>query len=205
MNDRQQLALVRDAQRHLKRTRKGWLEPPVGKGTEWESAMEALNRLAKDLASAPPWAKVGPVTKPGASILDMDLTHATSGIPLFPAVDLAWGAGVPIYAPEAVVVDTKDTSANPGEALYLTGDSKLRYWIGHLDRDHPLGKRFSKGALLGRTVNQAEPREDHGHIGVNAEAFLGKGVQLKYGRTGNGPDYTRGSPTIREQLRRAWL
>lgn len=206
MNDRQRLALLRDAERHLKRTQKGWLEPPKGGGSEWKEAMESLGKLERDFAAKPKWANIGPVTKPGASLLDMVLTHKTSGIPLFPAVDLAWGAGVSMYAPEAVEVDTKDTSANPGEALYLLGlVSGLRYWYGHLDRDHPLGTKFKKGALLGKTIDQPHPKVDHGHVGVNAEVYLGKGKQLRYGRTGNGPDYTTGSPRIRVQLLAAEL
>ena len=76
----------------------------------------------------------------------------------------------------------------------------MRFWFGHLDRDHPVGKKFGKGALIAKTVNQPAGMTDHGHIGVNAEKFLGKGKQLKYGRTGNGPDYTTGSPRIRVQL-----
>jgi hypothetical protein len=146
----------------------------------------------------PTWANIGPIVKGDRSLLDHSLTHNSDGIPLFPAVDLAWGVGIAMIAPEACVVDTKDTSANPGEALYLTGASRLRYWLAHLDRDHPLGARFAKGALLGRTINQAGA--DHGHVGVNGEAYLGKGRQFLYGRNGNGPDYTVGAPTLRHQL-----
>jgi hypothetical protein len=205
VNDKQRLALVKEAKRHLKRTKKGWLEKPVGGGSEWKDAMAALDRLERDLSAKPAWENIGPITKPGASLLDMSLTHQTVGIPLFPAVDLAWGAGVPMYAPEIVVVDTKDTSASPGEALYLRGASGMRYWFGHLDRDHPLGKSFAKGALIAKTVNQPPGFVDHGHVGVNAEKFLGAGKQLKYGRTGNGPDYSTGSPRIRTQLEESEL
>lgn len=151
----------------------------------------------------PQWENIGPVQPGGTSLLDMSLTHATSGIPLFPAIDTAWGGGggVVVIAPEDCVVDTKDTSSAPGEAFFLTGVSKLRYWFGHLDRDWPLGRRFAKGDVIGRTL--AIPgKSDHAHCGVNAEALLGKGRQLEYGRDGNGPDYTLGAPTIREQLRR---
>jgi hypothetical protein len=119
---------------------------------------------------------------------------------VFPAVDTAWGAGVAMIAPEACKVDTKDTSAAPGEALYLTGWSLMRYWIAHIDRDLPLGHRFAKGEVIGKTVDTDAGGGPHGHVGVNAEAFLGKGKQLKYGRLGNGPDYTTGAPTIRKQL-----
>jgi hypothetical protein len=204
VTEAQRLALVREAKRHLKLTRKGWLEEPVGQGSEWKASMEALNALERDLRPDP-LPDISSVTKDGASLLDMSLTHKTSGIPLFPAIDVAWGAGVSMYAPENCVVDTKDTSANPGEALYLLGESKMRYWYGHLDRDFSLGKKFAAGAFIAKTVDQVSPLRDHGHVGVNGEAFLGKGKQFKYGRDGNGPDYTLGAPTIRVQLRKVLL
>lgn len=142
---------------------------------------------------------IGPVQPGGVSLLDMSLTHATQGIPLFPAFDTAWGGGggVIVIAPENCVVDTKDTSSSPGEAVFLTGI--LRHWTGHLDRDWPLGHRFQKGDTIGRTL-PIPGKSDHAHWGVNAEALLGKGKQLKYGSDGNGPDYTWGASTIRQQL-----
>lgn len=201
MTNEDRYKLLEEAMTELRLTQNGFDEF----GGHWQDAWPKLQKLAVDLKPKPPttWERIGPVTKPGASLLDMSLTHATEGIPLFPAVDLAWGAGVPIYAPEGLTVDTKDTSASPGEAIYATGVSGLRYWFGHLDRDHPLGKKFTKGALIARTVNQPPGKTDHGHVGVNAEKFLGRGNQLKYGRTGRGPDYTTGSPRIRTQLRAA--
>lgn len=151
-----------------------------------------------------PLPDLGPVQPGGVSLLDMSLTHDTSRIPLFPAVDTAWGGGggVTVIAPEDCVVDTKDTSAGPGEAVYLTGASKLRHWVGHLDRDWPLGHRFRKGDVIGTTL-PIPGKSDHAHWGVNAEALLGKGKELKWGRTGKGPRYTLGAPTIREQLTKA--
>lgn len=147
---------------------------------------------------------LGPVQPGGVSLLDMSLTHDTSGIPLFPAVDTAWGGGggVVVIAPEGCVVDTKDTSSSPGEAVFLTGVSELRHWIGHLDRDWPLEHEFRKGDLIGKTL-PIPGQSDHAHWGVNAEAFLGPGKELKWGATGKGPRYTLGAPTIREQLEKA--
>lgn len=198
MTDRQRLVILSAAMQDLKLTTDGY----DSYGGHWQNAWPKLERLLQDLRPRPKptWENVGQVTKPGASLLDMSLTHATAGIPLFPAVDLAWGAGVPMYAPEALTVDTRDTSASPGEAFYATGVSGLRYWFGHLDRDHPIGKKFVKGGLIARTIDQPRGFVDHGHVGVNAEKFLGKGKQLRYGRTGWGPDYTTGSPRIRVQL-----
>lgn len=201
MLDADRLKLLSAAMADLKLTTDGFDDF----GGHWQDAWPKLQKLATDLKPKPKagWENVGPVTKPGASLLDMSLTHKTEGIPLFPAVDLAWGAGVPMYAPEGLTVDTHDTSASPGEAIFATGVSGLRYWFGHLDRDHPIGKKFTKGALIAKTVNQPPGMADHGHVGVNAEKYLGNGKQLKYGRTGTGPDYTTGSPRIRTQLRAA--
>lgn len=207
MTNKTRLNTLRRAITHLKNTRQGYdaFERSGGLGSEWNLAMDDLKALERDLVKSlvvpkPRWADIGPVTKGGASLLDMSLTHDTSGIALFPAVDLAWGAGVSMYAPEPVTVDTKDTSANPGEALYLTGRSGMRYWFAHIDRDYKLGTKFAAGAFLGKTVDTSKGGGPHGHVGVNGEAFLGKGKQFKYGRDGDGPDYTLGAPTIRNQL-----
>lgn len=201
MTDKMMLAAVRRARRHL--------HAAVGytpKGGHYAAVDEELDALEAELRRrlkppAPLWAKIGPVQPGGKSLLDLSLTHQTSGIPLFPAVDTLWGdhGGVQLIAPEDCIVDTKDTHAAPGEALYLKGASGLRYWIGHLTKDYPLGHVFHKGDAIALTIDQS-PGADHAHIGVNAEKLLGKGKQFKYGANGNGPDYTTGSPTIREQL-----
>lgn len=177
----------------------------------WETVWEYLDayrrqkyRLFIPPKPKPPMPKLGPIQPGGQSLLDMSLTHDTSDIDLFPAVDTAWGGGggVTVIAPEDCVVDTKDTSSTPGEAVYLTGVSKMRHWIGHLDRDWPLGHRFKKGDVIGKTL-PIPGRSDHAHWGVNAEALLGKGKELKWGSTGKGPRYSLGAPTIREQLKAA--
>jgi hypothetical protein len=130
---------------------------------------------------------IGPVYLGGISLLDYDLTHATSGIPLFPAFDTAFSSGVSIIAPEDVVVDTRHTSSNPGHAVYLTGKSGLRYWVGHLDRDWPLGTIRRRGELLGstprsssaparslsttRTTRTARPRSESSFSGSSARPY----------------------------------
>lgn len=195
MTNKERVAAIRRARRHLQDA-----DGYRPNGTHYREIDKILNALEAEFVLRPKWADIGPVTKGGASLLDMSLTHDTSGIALFPAVDLAWGAGVPMYAPEPVTVDTRDTSSNPGEALYLTGRSGMRYWFAHIDRDYPLGTKFAKGAFLGKTVDTSKGGGPHGHVGVNGEAFLGKGKQFKYGRDGDGPDYTLGAPTVRNQL-----
>jgi len=201
MTDAARLKLLRAARAELRKTT-GY-DP---KGGHWRAAERELDKLEADLkpdTTGALWKLVGPIQPgPFVSLLDMSLTHPTSGIPLFPAVDTAWGAGggVIVIAPEACVVDTKDTSSSPGEAIFMTGRSKLRHWIGHLDRDWPLGHRFKKGDVIGRTL-PIPGKSDHGHWGVNAEALIGRGRELRWG-DGTGRPYTHGAPTIRTQLTR---
>lgn len=207
MTDKQVLNALLRCETHLKYTRQGYVQFSKSgfKGSEWKAALAALNLAQAELQQrlVPRWAKLGPVTRGGISLLDFDLTHLTTGLDLFPAVDLAWGAGIDIIAPEGCVVFLKDSSASPGEAVYLKGDSRLVHWVGHITRDWPLGHRFEKGDKIADVLDQSGT--DHCHWAVNAEAYLGKGNRLKYGRTGNGPNYTHGSPTIRRQLEAAAL
>ena len=195
MTNKQRIVAIRRARRHLHDA-----DGYKPNGVHYREIDKILNALEADFVVKPSWADIGAVTKGGASLLDMSLTHQTHGIPLFPAVDTAWGAGVSMYAPESATVDTRDTSANPGEALYLTGRSGIRYWFAHIDRDYDLGTKFAKGAFLGKTVDTSAGGGPHGHVGVNGEKFLGKGKQFLYGRDGDGPDYSLGAPTVRNQL-----
>lgn len=161
-------------------------------------------RLFKVPKPPPPkWADIGPVVKNGPSVLKHDPTHKTDEIPLFIAFDTAFAAGLEIIAPEDMVVDTKLTSANPGEAFYATGVSGIRWWIAHHDKQWPLGTRLLKGAPVGRVIPTTIGGGAHCHVAMNVEALLGKGKQLKYGKTGNGPDYSHGSPTVGVQLESA--
>lgn len=197
MTNKQKLNAVRRARRNLKLA--DGFNPS---GSHYRAVLDVLDVLEQEYKPKPAsWQNIGPVQPGGKSLLDMSLTHDTSGIPLFPAVDTAWGGGggVLVCVPEDCVVDTKDTSAGPGEAVYMTGKSGMRYWIGHLNRDWALGTTFAKGVVIGKTL-PIPGSSDHAHVGVNAEAFLGKGKELKWGRTGKGPRYTLGAPTIREQL-----
>lgn len=141
---------------------------------------------------------LGPVYAGGRSVLDHDLTHATSGIPLYPAFDDAFTEDLEIIAPENVRVHKQLTSSRPGHAFYAIGDSGIQYWFGHLDRSHPLGVEFEKGAVVGRVAPNTVGGGPHVHVGVNVELLLGKGEELEH-RTG----YQHGAPTVGEQLRAA--
>jgi hypothetical protein len=144
-----------------------------------------------------PLPKLGPVWRGGKSVLDHDLTHATSGIPLYPAFDDAFRAGTEIIAPEAIVV-TRRSSSRPGAAFYAIGDSGIRYWLGHLVEAPAEGRRFKRGEVLGVVLEHVIGGGPHVHVGINVEHLLGDGVELVH-RT----DYRHGAPTVGEQLWRA--
>ena len=134
---------------------------------------------------------LGPVYNGGASVLAYDLTHATSGIPLYPAFDTAFARYTGIIAPEAMTV-TDPSSADYGEAFFCAG-TRIDWWFGHLDRNHPAGRKFAKGDLIGRVGYHPSP---HCHVGINVERMWGAGKQLVHHT-----NYTHGAPLIGDQLR----
>ena len=198
MTDKQRAALLAKARGHLARTQQGHVQyAKSGVGSEWKAADAALEKLAKDLAG-PTVPELGPVWVGGKSVLLQDLTHATSGIPLYPAFDDAFNQGRVVIAPEPLTVDKQLSSANPGEAFYATGKSKIRYWFGHLDRNHPLGTKFAKGDAIGRVAANTVGGGPHVHVGVNVELLLGAGKELAHHT-----NYTHGAPTVGAQLAKA--
>jgi hypothetical protein len=133
----------------------------------------------------------------GSSVLYHQLTHNTDGIPNYPAYDDGWVYGRTVLAVEDLVV-TQASSANPGDAFYAQGRSKLKYWYGHLIVAPSVGTSFKKGTSVGRIDFQRAP---HIHLGIDARPLVGH--SLLYGRNGNGPDYSYGSPTVGAQLKEA--
>lgn len=142
---------------------------------------------------------LGPLVIGDPSLLDISLTHRTSGIDHYPAVDAGWRAGRTVLAVEDMHVVFPPTSSRPGAAFYAEGKSGLSYWYGHLVFSPILGRVFHKGEPVGTIFNQGV--DSHVHLGVNARGLIG--FDLLYGKTGHGPDYTWGSPTIRTQLKEA--
>ena len=169
-----------------------------GIGSTWIAAMADINDIIKATkpASLP---ALGKVDEEGISILDMDFTHLTTGLG-WPAFDTNFGAGDTFLAPEDMVVDTKDSSAHPGEAIYCTGASGIRYWFAHLQDDHPLGKKFLKGQVVGKTIATNIGGGPHLHLAINIIPLTGR--HARYGRDGNGPNYTHGPYTLRTELLR---
>lgn len=191
MTRRQQLNALRRARRHLQRTTRGYDEfKRTGKGSEWKAAMEALAKLEESL-DPPRVPQLGPIVRGGKSILLHDCTHITSGVG-YPAFDDGWSIGREVIAPEDLVV-TKQSSAQGGDAFYATGASKIRYWIGHIDRAPATGTRFRKGQVMCR-ISSDHPRP-HVHLGIDVVPLTGKALESK-------TNYTHGAPLIGGQLRR---
>ena len=189
MTDAQRFALLRKARKHLQRTKQGY----APEGSEWKAALAALDKLATDLKPSPALA-LGPVWTGGKGVLSQDLTHATTGIPLYPAFDDAFNQGRVIVAPEDIEV-TRQSSASPGEAFYATGKSKIRYWFGHLDRGQSVGTKFKKGDAIGRVAANSIGGGPHVHVGLNVELLWGVGKELKHHT-----NYTHGAPKVGTQL-----
>jgi hypothetical protein len=195
VTEKQRLALLRKALRELKLTSQGYVQNPIG--GHWKEALAALGKLERDFEpSAVP--DLGPLWVGGKSVLLHDLTHATSGIPLYPAFDDAFNQGRVIVAPESIEVILPRTSSNPGRAFYAKGRSKIRYWFGHLDRDHPIGTKFQKGDAVGRVAPNTVGGGPHVHCGINVELLLGAGKQLLHHT-----NYSHGAPLIGVQLGKA--
>jgi hypothetical protein len=213
MTDKERLKLLREALSRLERTQQGYKQAKedINRHGHWKTAIQALHALEDDLTPQPapksPTGKMpdlGPVFPGGKSLLDECPTHDTSRLARYPALDTNFRAGSSVIAPEGGTVTRHSGGGRSGFSLYLTGDSGLKYYFQHMNPEGraPLG-RIEKGGKIG-TVGSASrfpgARVDHNHVGVNAEAILGAGKQLKYGKTGAGPDYTLGAPTIRKQI-----
>ena len=137
---------------------------------------------------------LGPLVKGSKPVTQQDLTHATDGLPLYPAYDDGFGVGVTVIAPEDLDI-TKDSSSNPGDACYAKGKSGLQYWFGHLTQAPAVGKHFSKGQKIGETCVNNVGGGPHVHLGVNVEKLWGSGKQLSHHE-----NYTHGAPLIGDQL-----
>jgi hypothetical protein len=176
--------------------RSAWFEKSGDRLPAFDGGSQQLLREEFRGAQPPPdpLPDLGPMWKGGVCVLDQDLTHATSGIDLYPAFDDAFVAGREIIAPEKITV-TQASSSNPGDAFYAEGVSGLAYWVGHLVVAPGVGRSFSKGAVLGSVLETDIGGGSHCHVGVNIERLRGDGEELIHHT-----DYTHGAPTIGEQL-----
>ena len=165
--------------------------PNAGKSV-WDDKAAAMYKQYQPPDSVP---DLGPTFKGGKSVLKQDCTHATSGIPKYPAFDDAFDEGCTIIAPEDIEV-TKASSSNPGDACYAKGTkSKLQYWFGHLKSAPAVGTKIPKGAKVGVVCANSLGGGPHVHVAVNVEKLWGSGKELKHHT-----NYTHGAPLIGEQL-----
>ena len=169
----------------LKNTEKGY-DP---RAPRWKDAMAKIDRVEANLAK-PPVPNLGPVIYASKPILLESPTHNTDGLfqrtgSEYPAFDFGWIAGMEVLAPENLVV-TDQSSAMGADAFYATGVSGLKYWFGHIVKAPANGVRFEKGNMVSRIA--LIPGADHGHLGIDARPLIQR--DLKWGRNGNGPDYT---------------
>lgn len=202
MTNERRKALLKEAKAHLANTTIGGKEyARTGKGSEWEAAYSKINRVIADLTPTLP--ALGPLYAGAKNTLDWDFTHMTSGLG-WPAFDVALsgdpGPSMAILAPEFMTVDTKDSSASPGEAFYATGRSGIRYWFAHLKNDWPLGTKLSKGVVVGHTLPTSIGGGTHLHLAIDLRPVTGR--HARYGRDGDGPNYTHGPYTLRTELLR---
>lgn len=179
----------------LKKTEVGY----TATAPRWKSAIKLIDSVEQDLqGSGVP--NLGPVVLGEKSLLLCFLTHETAGLykrtgSHYPAVDTGWTAGERVIAPESLIV-TRQSSARGADAFYATGKSGLKYWIGHINKAPATGTKFLKGEVMCRIA--IIPGADHLHWGIDARGLVHR--DLRWGRRGNGPDYTYGSPTVGQQL-----
>ena len=161
---------------------------PLLDATAVELVEQAVERFGQSAAGI----ELGPMESGGKGVRAQDLTHATSGIPLYPAFDDVWYTDRDVLAPEALAV-TRTGGASHGVAFYADGDSGLRWWFGHLNAAPAVGRRFARGAVIGTVAYDA--RAPHVHVGINVERLWGGGKQMTHRS-----DYTHGAPLVGAQL-----
>lgn len=198
MTRKECLASIRKARQQLKAA--SGFNP---NGPHYKAVLAQLDKLEEHFKT-PPTSQVpllGSVIVSGKSVLAQDLTHATDGVPLYPAFDDGIGhPGMPVIAPEAFTVTMigrfvrRDGSPN-GRSVYGNGISGLKWVFGHVESPPAIGAKIKKGAKFCTiSPNHEMP---HVHVGINAERLLGQGKELKHHT-----DYTHGAPLVGVQLAR---
>lgn len=192
MTDKQRDTLLRSAMVDLRKTTRGYKQAP--NGVHWRRAFGKLDRLQADMSSRVP--ELGPIRRGGKSVLLHDCTHITSGLG-WPAFDDdvdfdSHADNLAVLAPEDGFVDDATSGAAGGDAFYFTGQSGIRYWVGHITTVPKQNRRFKRGSVMTR-VSEDHP-VPHVHLGLDARKLLG-GKHLKSHR-----NYTHGAPTIGVQL-----
>lgn len=190
LTDRQRLAKLEKLEEKLKRTQRGY----TPNGVNWRSAMELLDELQEDATPKVIVPNLGPIVKGFKSVLLQDCTHIDSGLG-WPAFDDGWKGGLEVIAPEDCYVDDNTSSAQGGgDAFYITGKSKIRYYVAHITTVPGLNAQFKKGQTMTRI--SFEHARDHVHLALDTRPLIGKFLIAH-------DNYTHGAPLIGVQLKRA--
>lgn len=161
----------------------------------FDDTAKRLWRLASQPKPTVP--QLGPVTAGAPSVLLHDLTHATDGVPGFPAFDDAFGQpGKIVLAPEALTVTRLGHAVrrdgNPdGRIVYATGASRIRYCFVHLEDVPAVGTRIKSGGRI--AVISANHEVPHLHVGIDARPLIGRELD-------HHTDYSHGGRTVGAQL-----
>ena len=165
----------------------------------WKKAMALIDEVQANLEPILIPA-LGPVKPGGKSVLLYVPTHNSDGFDgVWPAYDdTNVRVGTRLLAPEACRVIDHTGSAG-GVGFIVRGQSGILHLFLHQATRPRMNEVFLKGEQLS-TVARISAGEGgpHIHHGMDTRPLIGK--WLKYGRNGNGPDYTYGSPTVGKQL-----
>lgn len=179
----------------LKETEKGY-DPAAPR---WKKAMALIDKVeaALEPVRVP---NLGPLKIGGKSVLLHQLTHDTDGFEgIWPAFDdTNVRVGQTVLAPESCrVID--HTGSDGGVGFKARGVSGIVHLFLHQATRPSVGATFLRGDKIS-TVARIRPDQGgpHIHYALDTRPLIGK--WLKYGRNGNGPDYSYGSPTIGVQL-----
>lgn len=191
LTNKQRLNAVRRMRAHLKKA-----EGFNPEGGHYKAILRDLALLEKDFLPAPKpkVPALGPIVAGGTSVLLQDCTHITDGLG-WPAFDDGFKVGRAVIAPEDCIVDDNTSSAQGGNAFYITGNSGIRYWIGHIAEVPALHRRFKKGETM--THISADHPRPHVHLGLDARKLL-HGHHLE-----SHTNYTHGATPIGVQLAKA--
>jgi hypothetical protein len=209
MTDKERLAKIHKAIDHLERTGVGYRQAKqnINKAPHWKTAMQLLRALEEDFKPDPPQPpiqvpRLGPPCEGDKSVLIYSPTHDTTGLSYYSAFDCGWVEGKSVIAPEPCKITRLSGNSSSGFSVYATGRSGIKYYFQHMkDAGRAaVGRNLEKGGRIGVIGDFPGARVPHLHLGINVEDIAGKKKQLKYGKTGNGPPYTTGSPTVGAQL-----
>lgn len=181
----------------LKDTEHGYQQAP--NGPRWREATRLIDQVQESLR-VPPVPALGPALSNHKSVLLYAPTHDTDGFdgvwPAFDDTNVRVGSAV-LAVERCKVVD--HTGSAGGVGFKVLGESGIVWLYLHCDTRPRMGATFDRGEKVS-AIARIRPDQGgpHLHLACDTRPLIGR--WLKYGRDGNGPDYTYGSPTIGQQL-----